>query len=237
MLVAGMANLRKGVPSMYVTPSSTEFLLLRILIRLQRTHGRSFYSSIHTFTFTKAVSDGCQPVDEPLAVVITKVETASPVAAALAASAAAAAAAEAGVLGASPSATDDGIRPQGRTTRLSCHLAPDIARRFSSSHGSISSEVKGDTVDSERVRRRSNQDVKLESEDKEPVSSHELPSWRVVAEEVETAKELCVGDVVRVRCDWHSNQHLVLDVFVVIRLTTRGLIPSLRLLKTVTSRA
>lgn len=95
-------------------------------------------------------------------------------------------------------ASGERIRPQTTKTRLSIHLA-------STDDGSSdddTSDERGPEVGSNRTDGAD--DVCGDGGSGEGAAGStadpELPAWRRTADKVETAQELCVGDIVRARC-------------------------------------
>lgn len=104
--------------------------------------------------------------------------------------------------------TAGGVRPQSKATRMSYHLPP----QYESAETGDSVDATGRAQDPWAQTEDNGQSVVLggiERGMQRQSSSHgaeEIPTWRRVADEVETAIELCVGDVVRARwvVKWNS---------------------------------
>lgn len=97
------------------------------------------------------------------------------------------------------------VIPQRRGTRLSYHLAEGTGGESCGIQGpnaSGSQIVKADGIEP-ILKPSDGEDTKTGEEKERRAGPSETPCWRAAAERVETARELCVGDVVRVRCEEH----------------------------------
>lgn len=136
------------------------------------------------------------------------------------AAAAVAAALAAGTVQAVAAAGDDPdhdeIRPQTKETRMSCHLAPEgdesDGNAGEAGVGDTTAQGDGDGKERDEGRAETGGAGKGEEEGRDgrgagrtktprrsSSGASQMPAWRRMAEEVESACELCVGDVVRAR--------------------------------------
>lgn len=97
------------------------------------------------------------------------------------------------------------VIPQRRGTRLSYHLAEGVGGKSCGIQGPNDSESRLVNAAGIEPTTKSpdGEDTKAGEEKERRAGPSETPCWRAAAERVETARELCVGDVVRVRCEEH----------------------------------